>query len=132
MLIFLQPITRELLFSYILPFLWPLPNIFPSSQWSKMAGTIPPTPIQVTAVHPVYCADKTAIDAIESPFRLGPFDLQGYGSVPLDILNVYKKPESSLERRLHSNRTPTPGSITALGLLPPHDWLLQAQLTEWG
>lgn len=58
-----------------------------SSQRSKMIGSISPNPVQLTTVYPIHHADGTTINTTDLPFKLGPFDLQGYGAVPLDMLH---------------------------------------------
>lgn len=56
--------------------------------------------VQVTARHPLQCANKEAVTTCESPFKLGPLDELVFISLPVECIFVYGKPESSPNNEL--------------------------------
>lgn len=43
--------------------------------------------VTVIVTHALNCADQSAVESIESPFKLGPLDLLAFPAVPVD--NVF-------------------------------------------
>lgn len=57
-----------------------------------MSATTSTDQVTVIARYPLQCASKTAISALESPFKLGPLDHTVLPFVPVDAVFVYNNP----------------------------------------
>lgn len=69
---------------------------------SEMSTTASSDQVQITGQHPLQCASKAAVAAVESPFKLGPLDELVFASVPIECVYVYEKPELSPKDRFIS------------------------------